>query len=280
MYVLFDIGGTKTRVATTRNLKSFSKPVIVPTPKKYAEGIAVIADVAKQCCGGQKITAVAGSAAASPNRERTKLVGGGPNIADWLNKPLKKDLEKKLKAPVHFENDTAMGGLAQVVYGPAKGCEIVVYMTVSTGVGGCRIVHGKIDESAMGFEPGHQIMSLNPLRGKQQFEDLEFFIGGASLQKQEGKDPSTIKNKKFWDAKAKILAHGLHNISVMWSPDIMVIGGSVMQSLPLARAKLYLVQTLTHVFPTVPRITKAKFGDTMGLWGAMAYLKSEIRSKK
>jgi glucokinase len=50
------------------------------------------------------------------------------------------------------------GGLGEAVFGAGKGREIVVYMTISTGVGGARIVGGKIDASAMGFEPGHQII--------------------------------------------------------------------------------------------------------------------------
>jgi len=273
MYLLFDVGGTKMRMAASQDLESFTNPIIMPTPKNYKMGIAAIRDAAQQYCGTQKIIAVAGSAAASPNRERTKLVGGGTHINDWISKPIKKDLEKLLKAPVHIENDTTMSGLAQVVYGPAKGYNIAAYVTVSTGVGGCRFVEGKIDQSAFGFEPGHQFVSIPHLAVGQLSRDLEYFIGGASIYKQKGQDPSAIKDRKFWDEKAKILARGLHNISVMWSPDIMVVGGSVMQSLSLDRTKRYLVQTLSKIFPKMPRIVKAKFGGEMGLYGAMAYLR-------
>ena len=159
MYILLDIGGTKTRIAGSNDLESICEPVIIDTPQKFDEGMAIIVGEARRIAGSSPINAVALGIAASPNRQKTSLVGGGPNISDWADKPLKENLEEAFGAPVDIENDTAMGGLAQVMYGPAKGYEIAVYMTISTGVGGCRLVDGRIDKSARGFEPGWQILS-------------------------------------------------------------------------------------------------------------------------
>jgi len=285
MYILFDIGGTKTRITASYDLESFDTPVIITTPKSFEEGIETIAKTVKDICGDEKVKAAAGGIAASPNHEKTELVGGGPNITDWLKKPLKARLEKSLGCSVYIENDTAMGGLAQVVYGPAQGAEIAVYITVSTGVGGCRFVDGKIDKSAMGFEPGWQIIDLPSEDQIAQGEDwlsgyckpgfLISEIGGVCVEKSEGRKPYEIISEDFWDKKAKLLAYGLHNICTMWSPDVIVIGGSMMNKIgiPLDSVKKYLKETLKNVFPSnVPRIEHAEFGDEMGLHGAMAYL--------
>ena len=100
--------------------------------------------------------------------------------------------------------------------------------------------------------------------------------GGVCTEKQEGKKPFEIADKDFWDNKAKLLAYGLHNIYTMWSPDVIVVGGSMMKEIgiPLDRVRYYLSQTLPLVFPGItPRLVPAEFGDEMGLWGAMTYLK-------
>ncbi len=285
MYILFDIGGTKTRIAASKDLGSFTEPIIFPTPQNFEEGIALIAKTVQENYGGEPVQAAAGGIAASPNREKTKLVSGGPNIADWINKPIKDRLSEALNAPVYIENDTAMGGLAQVHFGPAKGYEIAVYVTVSTGVGGCRFTDGKIDKSALGFEPGWQIIGSHEMCACSSSEEwlsgfcapgfLMSHIGGKCVEGQEGKKPHEILDVEFWDKKARLLAYGLHNISTMWSPDIIVVGGSMMNKIgiPLFKSKSYLEETLKHVSPKMPEIVPADFGDEMGLCGAMAYLK-------
>jgi predicted NBD/HSP70 family sugar kinase len=77
MYILFDIGGTKTRIAASKNLESFGEPVIISTPESFEEGIEVITKTVKELCGGETLEAAAGGIAASLNREKTELVGGG-----------------------------------------------------------------------------------------------------------------------------------------------------------------------------------------------------------
>jgi len=288
MYILFDIGGTKTRIAASHDLESFSDPIIVSTPKSFEEGIKVITKIVKDLCGNELLEAAAGGIAASLNREKTELVGGGPNISDWLRKPIKHRLEEVLGCTVSIENDTAMGGLAQVTYGPAQGVEIAVYMTVSTGVGGCRFVNGKIDKSALGFEPGWQIIDLPSAHQTAKGEDwlsgyckpgyLISQIGGTCVEKTEGKKPYEITDESFWEEKAKLLAYGLHNVYALWSPDVVVVGGSMTNKIgiSLEQTHKYLTKTLHSVFPVVlPKIIPAEFGDEMGLWGAMAYIKQK-----
>lgn len=297
MYIFFDVGGTKTRITSSHDLESFSDPIILETPKKFEDGISQIVKTAQDLSSGEKILAVAGGVAASLNSSKTRLVGGGPNIEDWLNKPIKMRLEESLNTDVFIENDTAMGGLAQVSYGLAKNYKIAVYITVSTGVGGCRFVDGKIDKSTMGFEPGWQIIGCPEICSvakssiliDQDDEWLSGYcskgylithIGGACVEKKENKKPYDITDKNFWDRKAKILAYGIHNVCVMWSPEIIIIGGSMMNKIGISidMVKHYLEKTLKDVFPnTIPEIVRAEFGDQMGLYGAMTYLK-QIKS--
>ena len=61
MYILFDIGGTKMRLARTKDKKTFDEPVIVETPHTYEEGITLFTKTAKELAEGEKIEGISGN---------------------------------------------------------------------------------------------------------------------------------------------------------------------------------------------------------------------------
>jgi predicted NBD/HSP70 family sugar kinase len=175
-------------------------------------------------------------------------------------------------AAVYIENDAAVVGLGEANWGAGRGFEIVAYVTVSTGVGGAKIVNGKIDEHAIGFEPGKQIIDVNT--GKT----LEQMISGKSLAERTGKLPKEITDEGVWDTEAWILAVGLNNMIVEWSPNCVVLGGSMITgepAIPIIKTEKYLKEIL-KIFPEIPTLRKAELGDFGGLYGALAYLKNVI----
>lgn len=276
MYLLFDIGGTKTRFAVSPDGQHFENVKIVHTPQDYSDGLEMFRNIKNELVGGGPLQAIVGSIAASFNRTGTELSGGGPQIQNWLHKPIKHNLETILGAPAYIVNDTMMGGLAQAHFGPAQGKEISVYITVSTGIGGARIVDGKIDKNALGFEPGWQIIDAgNALcRGWSERGLLGDYVGGMGIERNEGRKPEDIHDEAFWRGRAEFLALGLYNITLMWSPDIITIGGPIMQQLPLDYTEKYYRDVLKNIFPhEQPQTALAQFGDEMGLWGALAYIK-------
>ena len=280
-YLLFDIGGTKTRLAVSSDRKSFGEPKIVPTPKNFNEAIALFQKVASELRGSEKITAAAGGIAGPLDKEKAKLVNS-PNLPDWVQKALKEELQKAIDAPVYLENDAAIVALGEAIYGAGRGEEIVAYITVSTGVGGARIVDGRIDKNAMGFEPGHQIIdpagALCPICNKPGH--LEGYVSGTALEKRYKTKPHEITDPKVWDEIAKWLAYGLNNVIVHWSPDIVVLGGSMIvrdPGIPIDRVRFYLKENL-RIFPEPPPIEKATLSDLGGLYGALALLNQSIQT--
>lgn len=274
MKILFDIGGTKTRVAGSQSSDSFDNPIILETPKLYQDGLDALKKTILEVTRGQNIEAIAGGIAGPFSARKSSLIGS-PNLSDWIGKPLISDLEKTFNCPVHIENDSAMVGLGEAVHGAGKGFEIVAYITISTGVGGARIVSGKIDERVIGFEPGHQIVDID----KSVMPDadgiyLGNYISGKGVENRTGKKPYEITDESFWDELAKILAYGLNNTIVHWSPDVVVLGGSMMNKVGISVEKTenYLKEILT-IYPEIPQIKKSQLGDLGGLYGAMAYLK-------
>ena len=275
MYVLFDIGGTKTRVATSNDLKTFATPIVVDTPKDFEGGIELLEKCMKDLQGNGEIDDIAGGIAGPLNAEKTMAVGG-PNITGYHNKPIKNELEKRLGAPVSLENDAAMGALGESNFGAGRGHKIVVYVTVSTGVGGAKVIDGKLSPSSQGFEPGWQIIDAGNTMypGASDNGYLGDYISGANTERLTGKKPYDIHDENFWEEKAKYLAYGLNNMAVIWSPDVIVLGGSMMKEvgIPLESVKKQFAG-IFRAFPKAPEIKKAELGDEISLWGAMAYLK-------
>lgn len=274
MYLLFDIGGTKMRLAVSRDGVSLGEPVIEATPQDAAGGIRRLAEIAKELSGGEKINAVAGGLAGTLDRKHTELISG-PHIPGWVGKNLLGEFSEIFGgAKIFLENDAALAGLGEATVGAGKGKEIVAYITVSTGVGGARITHGKIDASAIGFEPGFQIIDADGtmVPGRRR---LGRYISGTALRERFGKSPEKITDPKIQDELAFFLAVGLNNAIVHWSPDIVILGGSVMNIIPLERVRAYLKETIKP-YKEPPPIEKATLGDGGGLTGALLYLKQKF----
>jgi predicted NBD/HSP70 family sugar kinase len=255
--ILFDLGATKTRIAYSEDGETFEDPKVFETVQNYEAGLKLFITTAQELAHG---------------REIKKLVGGmSRSILGWTYEQFKNDLDEAFGTNVLIENDAAIVGLGEADWGAGKGFGIVAYVTVSTGVGGVRIVNGKIDEKAIGFEPGKQIIDIEAGQNKT----LEELISGKALAAKTGKHPKEITDENIWDQHAKMLAIGLNNIIVEWSPDCVVLGGSMITGNPaisVEKTEKYLKEIL-KIFPKLPVIKKAELGDFGGLYGALAYLK-------
>lgn len=264
MYLVFDIGGTNIRLAVSQDGKTLNQLDSIPTAKNFSQAMSSFKETAEKLTNGQKIEAAAGGVRALDMTTKDRLVSH-PTIPLWVGEPLKQELEKSLGCSVSLENDAAMAGLGEAVFGAGQGKKIVAYITVSTGVGGVRIVDGKIDQSMMGFEPGNQIINVDPPAY------LERYISGEGIRQRYGVKGENLSDPKAWDEIAKLLAIGLNNTIVHWSPQIVVLGGSVIKSISLDKVKSYLNEYLT-IFPDCPEIVLATLGDEGGLYGALHYL--------
>lgn len=271
MYLVFDIGGTHTRIATSLDGKNLTSTKTIPTSPDLETGLNAIKQITAELIDGEVKAAVCGITGIL-NSDKTSLVKS-PHLPNWANKPLKEELEKLFNTEVYLENDTALVGLGEATLGAGKGKSIVAYITVSTGVGGVRIIDQKIDKNAQGFEPGHQIIlpdgSPCDCGGKGHWETL---IGGSYLERLYKQKPQDLKDEAIWDEVTKYLSIGLHNIIVSWSPDIIVLGGSVIESISLDKVRSQVAEYLT-IFPKAPEIVLATLGDEGGLYGALSYLK-------
>ncbi|MCB9805774.1 ROK family protein [Candidatus Nomurabacteria bacterium] len=265
MYILFDIGGTKMRFARSADLRSFSKTIIKPTPNTYAPTIVEIKLILDELREGNKITAMVGGIAGVLSEDDNTLFAS-PNLAEFVKKPIVKDLERISGAKVKLFNDAELAGLGEATFGAGYDYDIVAYLTISTGIGGALIINKQIAKNKFGFEPGHQILNY---KTGDTFEDL---LGGNSLQEKYNLHPKQLPKDLYNGELANIATVGVHNVIQMWSPDVVVMGGSQMNDLSVDLIKENL-DILNRMFPDTPDITLAKLGSENGLYGAMSIAK-------
>jgi len=276
-YILFDIGGSKTRVAVSEDLQTITGSTRFNTPAKFSEGIKKITQEAVKLAGDSRVRGVAGGIRGVLDDERICIVNDpGGHLSSWVDEPLAEKLKKELGAEVYLENDAALVGMGEAVYGAGQGHEIVVYHTVSTGVGGAKIEDGMIDSYTHGFEPGHQILDIDhTILGEGIDPTLENLISGTAVEKRMGMKPYDIpQGDAIWDQLAMYLAQGLRNSVLYWSPDAIVLGGSMRVGDP----RILLNDIIKHTNEALgdvveaPLILDATLGDDGGLYGAMALL--------
>jgi predicted NBD/HSP70 family sugar kinase len=269
MHIVVDIGGTKTRVAAAENFESFGAPLIFESSHDYRQGFANIVAAAHELAGEAKIEGMALGAPGVISKDKRRLVHV-PNLPHWNGAAICPDLEKALGAPALLENDAAFVALGEAVVGAGKGAAIVAYITISTGVNGARVVDGVVDRSAQGFEMGEQILGVDLTS-----PTFEFIASGVMVEQRFGKPPHELgADHPVWDELARITAIAVHNTIAYWSPDRVVIGGSMMNEIGISidRVRDYL-SSLSRKNPSLPEVVHGALGEVGGLWGALVALR-------
>jgi predicted NBD/HSP70 family sugar kinase len=183
-----------------------------------------------------------------------------------VDKPLSESLKKVTGTKVLLENDAVMGGLGEARVGAGRRTSLVGFLTIGTGIGGCKFVDGEADPRTYGFEPGHMIISNN---GEVNY--LDEFASGAAMERIFGKKAEEIEDLDAWEKEARLLAIGIHNATVLWSPEMIILGGSLMKKVDLGLVKKYTKEQMTR-FPKIPEIVLGELGDRAGLVGALVRL--------
>lgn len=263
MYILIDIGGTNTRVARTDDKETFGEPIIFDTPQNFDKWFAIIISHIDTLRQGEQITTiVAGMAGVfSPDGS----IHSSPHLPAWQGISIKQKLGGWFNCEAIIENDTALVGLGEAVFGSGKGYDIAVYITVSTGVGGVRIVDGKVDRNKFGFEIGHQIVNKD--------KELEYYLAGSSHEKRFNMPSKEIKDKKFWKEVNYYGGVMVANTTMYWSPAVIIMGGPVVNDMNLDEV-LEHAKKFTPMYETLPVLVRSSLKSLGGLYGGMAYLKS------
>lgn len=265
MKIAFDIGGTNMRVASIigGDLGKIEKK---RTPKDPKEGVLQFAELVRACAPGEAMEAAAGG---FPGAVPEGIVRLSPNLPQWEGFALATEFSKALGCSVSMRNDADLATLGEAVYGAGKGKRIVAYIGVGTGVGGGRVTDGAIDASAFSLEPGHQILDM---RDKK---DVEALVSGRAFEKRFGVHPKDAPREAYVEM-TPVLALALYNTIVHWSPEVLILGGSMMNEENGYRLEdiRRALEALPRTVPHLPELRLAEFKDTAGLHGARALLQA------
>lgn len=263
--VVFDIGGTAMRVALAgkNGLSDIRK---VPTPKSPREGVRALSALARELARGEAIAAAAGG---FPGSLSSGVVLRAANLGEWEDFELSRELSNALDVEVDVRNDAECAALGEALLGAGRGSRFVAYIGVGTGVGCGRIVDGRIDSGVCHFEAGHQIVDIGS--GK----DLEDMVSGRAFETRFGMHPSEAPRASY-DEMTPVLAAGLYNMILHWSPEVFVLGGSMMNEANGYRMEdvKAALGRLPQGHAKLPDIRPAELKDTAGLYGASMLLRA------
>ncbi|HEY5960064.1 MAG TPA: ROK family protein [Polyangiaceae bacterium] len=170
----------------------------------------------------------------------------------WDRFQFRNYLAKYFTVPIVIDTDVNAAALAEARRGAARGCQVVLYVTVGTGVGGGVLVNGRPLHGLMHTEFGHIAMPVlrdasgqpDSFEGNCSFHGrcLEGLISGPAILRRTGIRGEQLEpNHAAFDWAARYLGVGLASAVMMLSPERIIIGGGVMASatlLPKVRAAL------------------------------------------
>ena len=218
-------------------------------------------------------------------REGSKTYGSilnTPKIA-WRNYPIVKTLKDALgDIPIGFDTDVNGSLLGEATWGTAKGLTDAVYITIGTGIGMGAISGGNPIHGQLHPEAGHIIMSKIPgdeYKGHCPTHGacFEGMASGPAIQERWGKPAQELREMpEVWELEAKYIAQALTAITLILSPQKIILGGGVMgrsQLFPLVRK--YTLDYLNNYIDTKELrnvnsyITPAALNGNQGIMGAI-----------
>lgn len=271
MYAAIDIGGTKTLVAVFDKDKNITEQHKFPTNPDYELFKIDLAKTVAELSTSDFLRAVV----AVPGMvDRKHGVGLHFGNLPWQHVHIQKDVEQIFGCPVLIENDANLAGLGEAVELENPKQE-VLYITVSTGIGGGFVTNGKIDPKFEDAEIGHM-----KLEYQGQLQEWEHFASGSAIYKKYGKKASEIDDPQAWYVISRNLALGLINVIATMTPDIIIIGGGVGSHFEKFEARL---KENLKIYETpllnMPEIVKAKHPEEAVLFGCYEFAKQHEHSK-
>lgn len=275
MLIALDLGGTKTIVAACDLSGNIITRKQADTPRTLKTGIELIKSLIGEVAGHSKIAAI-GVSAGGPMQHKQGIISP-LNMPEWRNIPLKEILQNQFSCPCRIEVDTDAAALAEYRFGKNQVSRLL-YVTISTGVGGGLLLEGKIYRGRNDEHPevGHQSIphklakqvNIKCICGADNC--LEAIVSGTAIRQIYGK-PAQELNSLEWEEVGRNLGEGLRNLAHIYAPDTIVLGGGVCVGggetfLNAARDRM---QKQTQII-SYPHLVISSLGYDTALFGALA----------
>lgn len=306
----FDLGGTKFAFGIVREdgavVASGRVDTLADQGPEQAVRRAIAGARELLASSGFRAESLLGIGIASPGPLDTSrgCVDGSPNLPGWTGFPIAGEIGKAFGLPARIDNDANAAAVGEFRFGAGKGFPNMVYVTISTGIGGGVMVDGRLMRGANGnaAELGHLTLDIKgpacPCGGQGCFEkyasgtaiahraraalaagrasSMAAFAGGpdkvTSHHVLQALAQGDVLAREIWDETLEYLGRGFAVIINTFNPDRIVVGGGVTAAGDVLFAPLRS-KALGYAFPrlaAVCSIVPAGLGGDVGVVGAAA----------
>ncbi len=291
-----DIGGTKIAVGIVDDSGKVLSRVEAPTdPDRYSGGIELIARMLRESAAkaGAELSGI-GIGSTGPVDPMRGEFGDVDFLPGWRGKNPVQDLAQIFNVRVALENDGDAAALAEAGWGAGQNRSRLIYVTVGTGIGGGIVLDGQLYRGVDGAHPevGHHVIDPAGPECSCGFRGCweSLAAGPAMVAWIESHAPAAYLHRPGITAKricelaqegdevalraveheAYYLGLGLANLINLFTPDAIVLSGSVMKSaaLFLDRIRAVIRGGCRFVPAEKTQLTLASLGDDTNLIGA------------
>lgn len=312
-----DFGGTKLAAAVLdageRDWQNY-QTTLSPANASAQTDLAIMRSLSYNLLKGEQPVAI-GVSFGGPVNATTGTVRLSHHVKGWENIPLKQILATEFNALTVVDNDANAAAVGEHRFGTGQGYDSLLYITVSTGVGGGWILNGKPwrGHQSMAGEIGH--VTVDPkgpvcLCGKRGC--VERLASGSYIaqqakewlqaQAQEGQILRSLVNNDLQAitaqkvSKAAIqgdqlaidaielagwaLGVGIGNVANLVNPERFILGGGVTKAGKLLWETVQRVARETALPEVSFEIVPTALGDEAPLWGAVALAEDLLLTKE
>ncbi len=307
LFLGIDIGGTKIAclAADEKGRVVKSDHFIIRHNQSPERNIQELIRRIRRLISKKKIEGI-GIGTPGPVNPASGKIPWSPNLAGWEGIPISKIFKKAFHIPVFIENDANVAALCEMKFGSGRGKKDLIYITVSTGIGGGLILSGKLysGHNFSGGELGH--MTIIPdgnlchcgkhgcieahASGTAIGDEAERVAGlypGSLLGKiyeergkltsREVKEAAVKKDERamaILKKAGRLLGAVVGNLINLLNPQMIVLGGGVMKGKGMEFLWNAMIESAKKESWPKPfrgcRIVRTKFRDDVGALGAVA----------
>jgi len=307
LFLVLDFGGTKHTaavIAAGEREWQARRQVFSPPGADAAYDLATMRALAWELLAGERPAAI-GVSFGGPVDASTGTVRLSHHVPGWENTPLRAILEAEFGAPTSVDNDANVAALGEHRFGAGQGTESLMYITVSTGVGGGWVLNGQPWRGADGMagEIGHTVvdphgplclcgkrgcverLASGPYIAQRAREWLETQPErGQVLRKLAGQNLQAVTAQLVsqaaaqgdglaWEAlevAAWALGVGIGNAANLVNPQRFILGGGVTKAGECFWEVVRRTARQTALPEVHFEVVPAALGDDAPLWGAVA----------
>lgn len=271
--------------------------------------ISLLEELKHQADGGVEAVGIGSPGPLDP---KAGMVRNAPTLPGWIDVPLTRIVEERVGIPVSLGNDANAAALGELAYGAGKGARHLIYLTISTGIGGGFVVDGRLVEGQRGAagEVGHMVVEPGgPICSCGGLGHLEAVASGTAIARQgreavaAGKETliASLSSGDRKDITAELvhqaaltgdslaadllglagrrLGYALVSLAHLFNPEVIVLGGGVTNTgdffwTPIREV---LDQGLMPVLGEDLTLKSSVLGDDAGLYGAAALALRAVR---